>query len=51
VTVDLEENGAPATAYLNAIDGVGREDLFYGYDEDNTATEKDDIDYMMSFLC
>jgi cysteinyl-tRNA synthetase len=29
---------APALAYLNAIDGIGREDLWYGYDRDDLAT-------------
>jgi cysteinyl-tRNA synthetase, unknown class len=28
-------NGAPATAYINAIDGCGQEELFYGYDNQN----------------
>ncbi len=50
VTIDLEENGTPAAAYLNAIDGVGREDLLYGYEEDNKTTPKEDLDYMMSYL-
>ncbi len=27
-----DSDGDPATAYLSAIDGVGREDLFYGYE-------------------
>ncbi len=38
VTEDGAPTGAPATAYLNAIDGVGREDLFYGFDNDNEPT-------------
>lgn len=50
ITVDLEPNGIPAFNYLNAIDGIGREDLFYGYDLDNVATLKEDTDYMMAFL-
>jgi len=36
--------------YLDAVDGIGREDLLYGYSEDNTATPKDDREYMLSFL-
>lgn len=47
---NLEENGTPATSYINAIDGVGREDLFYGYEDDDIATPKEDVNYMMSFL-
>jgi cysteinyl-tRNA synthetase len=50
IAVDLEPDGIPAFNYLNAIDGIGREDLFYGYDLDNVATSKEDTDYMMAFL-
>lgn len=37
-TSDGTDTGAPMVSYLNAIDGQGREDLFYGYDSDDTAT-------------
>ncbi|HPJ45220.1 MAG TPA: endo alpha-1,4 polygalactosaminidase [Tenuifilaceae bacterium] len=50
VTVDGEENSSPHSTYLNAIDGVGREDLFFGYDEDDIATPSVDRNYMLSFL-
>jgi len=50
VREDGEETGTPATAYLDAIDGVGREDLFYGYDDDDVATPALERDYMVSFL-
>ncbi len=50
VTDDGSENGNPVNAYLNAIDGVGREDLLYGYDNDNIATSPSDTTYMMAFL-
>jgi len=50
LTQDAEETGTPAAAYLDAIDGVGREDLFYGYDEDDVATRALERDYMVSFL-
>ncbi|MFD2967214.1 endo alpha-1,4 polygalactosaminidase [Sphingobacterium bambusae] len=33
-----ESTGSPNTAYLDAIDANGQEDLLYGYDEDNVAT-------------
>ncbi|MDW7731756.1 MAG: endo alpha-1,4 polygalactosaminidase [Methanolobus sp.] len=36
--------------YVTAIDGVGREDLFFGYDDDNEATDEDDTEYMASLL-
>lgn len=50
LTTNLDENGSVAVAYINSIDGVGREDLFYGYEDDNAATSQQDIDYMMSYL-
>lgn len=48
LTQNSEPTGAIATAYVNAIDGVGREDLFYGYTADNTATPAVDRDYLIS---
>jgi len=45
-----ESDGPLQTAYLNAIDGVGREDLFYGYDGDNVPTPPAETDYMAAFL-
>lgn len=34
----VSQNGAAQTKYLAAIHGQGREDLFYGYDDDDEAT-------------
>jgi cysteinyl-tRNA synthetase len=39
-----------ASSYTAAIDGVGREDLFYGYDDDNVPTPAAERDYMIAFL-
>ena len=50
LTSDGSINGDLATEYLKAIDGVGREDLFYGYESDNTATPAGERDYMLAFL-
>lgn len=50
VTRSGEQNGLPDTVYLNAIDGNGQEDFFYGYDNDNEATPTNEIDYLQSFL-
>jgi cysteinyl-tRNA synthetase len=50
LTQDGNEDGKPVTEYLNAIDGVGREDLFYGYNEDNKATPTEDLNYLLDFL-
>lgn len=49
-TENGDANGVPATAYLNAIDGQGKEDFYYGYDNDNQATSNDDNIYIKSFL-
>jgi len=38
LTTDGNSNGQVSTSYINSIDGVGREDLFYGYTADNTPT-------------
>lgn len=50
----LTENGKPAgiTAadYISAIDGIGREDLFYGYVNDNVQTPEADRFDMLSFM-
>lgn len=50
LTENGEEAGPPALAYLDAIDGIGREDLFYGYDDDNRATPVSERDAMISFM-
>ncbi len=50
LTENGEEDGAPAQDYIDAIDGVGREDLFYGFEDDNKATPGSETEYMISFL-
>ena len=50
VSTNGEETGPPHTAYLDAIDGNGQEDLFYGYSKDDKATPKADNEYLISFL-
>ena len=49
-TTDGEPDGPAATAYLAAIDGQGREDLFYGYDADDIETPAADTEWMSGFL-
>lgn len=49
ITQNGEPNGLPVLDYLAAIDGTGREDLFYGYDTDNVPTSEDDKNYMIAF--
>ncbi len=50
VTTNGEEDGPVNTAYANAIDGHGQEDLFYGYDNDDIATPFEDNAYLRAFL-
>lgn len=38
LTISGEADGIPAYSYIEAIDGCGREDLFYGYSNDDTET-------------
>ena len=38
VTTNGESTGSKDTAYLNAIDANGQEDLYYGYDNDDQST-------------
>jgi len=40
----------PITKYIAAIDGVGCEDLFYGFENDNSPTSPSERDYMISLL-
>lgn len=43
-------SGQPHTAYLNAIDANGQEDLFFGYDNDDQATSATDNNYLRELL-
>lgn len=45
-----EATGPLVSAYVYAIDGQGREDLFYGYEGDNTPTPLSEREYMFEFL-
>lgn len=50
VTDNGDESGNPHTAYLNAIDANGQEDLFFGYDADDQATSGTDNQYLKELL-
>lgn len=50
ITKNGEAEGIPEMNYLNVIDGTGREDLFYGYDEDNVETSDLETAYMCAYL-
>lgn len=48
----LEDTASDPLAqdYVNAIDGLGREDLFYGYEADNEPTPIESTEWMLSYL-
>jgi len=50
LTKDSEENGLPSEEYIAALDGVGREDLYYGYSSNNLPTPAAETVYMEAFL-
>jgi cysteinyl-tRNA synthetase len=50
LTIDGRIDSSPAADYMRAIDGIGREDLFYGYAADNRETPPDAIRYMLPYL-
>ncbi len=50
VSIDGNAEGPVHGAYLEAVDGHGQEDLFYGYDKDDKATSSADYAYLRSFL-
>ncbi len=47
LVVEGQPAGTVSSAYINAIDGVGREDLFYGYTGDDIATPNEDRDFLL----
>lgn len=50
VSSNQTEDGPPEMTYLNAIDGNGQEDLWYGYDKDDKATPVNETKYLNAFL-
>lgn len=51
ITADGEPEGPLASGYINAIDGLGREELFYGYDnQDDKPTPAGERSFMLPFL-
>ncbi|MCK5198632.1 MAG: endo alpha-1,4 polygalactosaminidase [Spirochaetales bacterium] len=50
ISLTDEVDGTLAADYIAAIDGTGREDLFYGYSGDNIATPQAENEYMMGYL-
>lgn len=50
VSTTGDETDPPELDYINAIDGIGQEDLFYGYNADDRATPTDENEWLSSFL-
>lgn len=50
LSLSEDNSSQPATAYIAAIDGQGREDLWYGYDRDDKATDAVDRDQILPYL-
>jgi cysteinyl-tRNA synthetase len=50
LTMDGEIDSCLAVDYIHCIDGIGREDLFYGYTADNRETPDEAIRYMLAYL-
>ena len=50
LTRDGSAEGPFSNAYLEAIDGLGREDLFYGYEQDNEPTSSEATAWMLGYL-
>ena len=50
ITDNGEVSGSIVHDYLNAINGLAREDLFYGYTADNIPTPETERDNMLGFL-
>ncbi len=46
----LLKNDKPDYEYIKAIDGIGREDLFFGYEQDNKPTPANERNEMIKFL-
>jgi len=50
ITTNGESNGTLAQSYVQSIDAVGQEDLFYGYTDDNVPTPAEDNVYLRAYL-
>ncbi len=50
LSLNGEPDGRPASNYLDAIDALGQEDLFYGYEGEDIPTKPKDITYINDFL-
>ncbi len=45
-----DEDGLDANDYIDALDGVSQEGLFYGYDKFNKKTDEETTNYLLDYL-
>ena len=50
VSSNGDDSGIPDITYINAIDGIGQEDLVYGYNNDDEITPNEDRIWLQTFL-
>lgn len=50
VLLNIEGVDSPAIAYISAIQGLGREDLWYGYEKDDKPTPSNESAEMLGYL-
>lgn len=50
LTTNGEPDGPLSKEYMDSIEGIGREDLFYGYLKDNVRTPTSETDNMLPYL-
>lgn len=50
IEIILNDDESPSAQYLEAIDGNGQEDLFYGYHNDNEPTPEDETANLKNYL-
>lgn len=50
ISTTAKQDGSPCTDYINAIDGIGQENLNYGYHEDNQETPTQENEHLRAFL-
>jgi cysteinyl-tRNA synthetase, unknown class len=50
ISLTNKPEGPLATEFISAINGTGREDLYFGYVEDNLSTPSIETEYMRSYL-
>ena len=50
ITLNDESDGPLAQEYVSRINGIGREDVYFGYEKDNVPTPKKVSEYLKTWL-